>query len=293
VFTRSRGESRAPRVLPTAPAVVSSERLAGTPTTVTVPGRVSLADIEQTLSVLHAMRGLIVIDLSTALSAPLEHCKIVATSWPSGHPAPSAPHTRLAILVRFEHWALIRNLVIHELELLATKGVEAILCCEEQRWDQWFTEGRIVHDVERVLRTLSALVERQPAGPSCRWRILLEAAASLLDGSPPDALCELARIGLACGSIDEALHFANEAIRVAPGGSVLECRALRLLGAAMIKRDWRVGVSAIEDALGMAIRMAAEATDARRELALHELRLCERAIAEAVAQLGDGDGGGN
>ncbi|MGH2907020.1 MAG: tetratricopeptide repeat protein [Solirubrobacterales bacterium] len=249
-------------------------------------GDQSPTELEQALLLLHDLRGLLVLDLTMAQSAPFEHCKVIATSWPSG-PSPPTPHTRLAILVRFEHWALLRPLLTTELALLATKGVEAVVCYEELRWQEWFLTGEIVHDVERVLHTLRALVERprnegtDPL-PLSHWKIVLATAASLLDGSSPEALCELTRIALDCGANAEALEFANEAGRVADKGSVLECRALRLLGMAMMRQGLASGAQAVEDALNLAVAMGAklEAAEALNELGLHDLQRGKRHAAE-------------
>ena len=277
-----------PTVLAVA-AMVSSEAI-DTPRIVTVPAQVGPTDIELALSLLHEPRGVWVLNLSAAPSAPFEHCKVVAASWPS-RPATRTPYTRLAILVKFEHWAIMRGLITAELALLATKGVEALLCYEEQRWDQWFLAGAIVHDVPRVLSTLSVLVERQRAHgtdaltPS-HWRFVLAAAVSLLDGSPPETLCELARIAFACGANEQALDFANEAVRVAPKASVLECRALRLVGVAMMRQGLSSGVQALEDALDLAVSLGAtrEAAAALNDLGLHELKRGERHAAESRLQ---------
>lgn len=268
-------------------AVVSSETPVDTPRAVARGKASSPAELEQTLSLLHGLGGLLVLDLTAARSAPLEHCRVTATSWPSSS-APVTPHTRLAILVRFEHWALLRPLVTEELALLATKGVEALLCYDEQRWDEWFLAGAVVHDVERVVRTLSALAEHQESqgtdslAPS-HWRIVLVTAASLLDGPHPETLCELARIALACGANEQALEFANEAVRVANKGSVLECRALRLVGVAMMRHGLGSGAQALEDALDLAVSMGAtrEAAAALNDLGLHELKCGERHAAES------------
>lgn len=276
---------RRPRVL-VVDTVVSSEAI-GTPKIVTMPAQVGPADIDRALSLLHEPRGLWVLNLSAAPSAPFEHCKVIATSWPS-RPATSTPYTRLAILVRFEHWAIMRGLIIAELALLATKGVEAVLCYEEQRWDQWFLAGAIVHDVPRVLRTLSALVERQrthdtDALTPSHWRFVLAAAESLLDGSAPEARCELAGIALACGANEQALDLANEAVRVALKGSVLECRALRLVGVAMMRQGLSSGAHALQDALDLAVSLGAtrEAAAALNDLGLHELKRGERHAAQS------------
>ena len=253
-------------------AVVSSETPPGTPRrTVTTPTQISPADIEQTVSLLHDLGGLLVIDLSGAVSPPLAHCEMIATAWPSGT-ATSTP-TRLAILVKFAHWALLRTLLAPDIERLAGKGVEARLCYEEQRWEEWLREGRIVHDVGRVLNTLSELVERQRAEGTRQiqlphWKILLATAAALQDGSSPDELCELTRIALGCGANKEALDFADEVLRCVPKGSVLECRALRLLGVALLRQGFLSGVHALEDALHLATIAGAslEAAEARNEL---------------------------
>jgi hypothetical protein len=285
----SKRARRRPTALAVA-AVVSSETAAcnpRTPRTMAVGDRNSPTELEQALSLLHDLRGLLVLDLTAARSAPLEHCRVIATSWPSGT-APPTPHTRLAILVRFEHWALLQPLVTEEFALLATKGVEALLCCEEQRWDEWFLAGAVVHDIERVVRTLSALAEHQESQgtdsltPS-HWRIVLTTAASLLDGPHPETLCELARVALACRANEQALEFANEAVRVANKGSVLECRALRLVGAAMMRQGLGSGAQALEDALDLAVSMGAthEAAAALNDLGLHELKCGARHAAES------------
>jgi len=142
--------------------------------------------------------------------------------------------------------------------------------------------------VERVLGTLGALLQRQQsqgsdAIPPSEWNILLDTAASLLDGSPPAGLCELTRIALGCGAHEMALDLAKRALRVVDRESVLECRALRLLGAAMLRSGIASGAGAIQDALTLAITQGAnlEAAEALNELGLHELRLGERAAAES------------
>lgn len=275
-----------PTALATA-ALVSSEAPARRTSTAPVPVPISPSDIEQTLALLADLGGLLVLDLSGTPSPPLEHCKVIATSWPS--PSVQPPHTRLAIVMKFEHWALLRTVLADELALLKTKGVDAILFYEEQRWDEWFLQGKIVHDVSRVLRTLGALdesrqVEGRGALPASHWKILLATAASLLEGSPPDLLCELTRIALSCGANEEALDFANEAASSAPRGSVYECRALRLLGVVMMRQGLlRAGPHAIEDALDLAISIGAnvEAAEAMNQLGLYELARGERDAAES------------
>lgn len=251
-------------VMPTAP-----QAPLGMPTrTAALPAHFNEADIEQAVSLLQAAGGLLVLDLCEATYPPLERCTAIASTWPSER-VTSTPHTRLAILVKFEHWVLMRSLLASELALLATKGVQAVLCYEEQSWDAWFLRGQIVHDVARVLPTLRGLVERQsnPVPPS-HWRLLLTTAASFLDGSQPGALCELARIALDCGANQEALDFANEAAEWANQRSVLECRALRLLGVAMMRQGLGSGAHAIEDAFNLALDIGAttEAAEALQEL---------------------------
>jgi len=268
-------------------AVVSSETPAGAPRETAT---ISPNDIEQTVALLHDLRGLLVLDLTQVSSPPLEHCRVLATSWPSDPAAPTH-RRRLVILVKFEHWVLLRTVLTAELELLATKGVEALLCYEEQHWDDWCLEGRIVHNVERVLRTLSALVERQRsestgALPASHWKILLATTASILDGSSPDELCELTRIALGCGANEEALDLANEAVRYARKGSLLACRALRLLGVAMMRQGLGSGAHALRDALDLAVAIGAnlEAAAVLNELGLHYLSRGERDEAESQLQ---------
>jgi hypothetical protein len=252
--------------------------------TALLPARSNQADIEQAVSLLQDAGGLLVLDLCEAASPPLESCMAIARIWPAG--GGTVLHTRLAILVKFEHWALMRTLLTTELALLDAKGVQALLCYEEQPWETWFLRGRIDHDVARVLPTLRGLVERRSNPiPALQWKLLLTTAASFLDGPRPGVLCELTRIALDCGANQEALDFANEAVVRARKESVLACRALRLLGVAMLRQGLGSGAHAIEDAFkaALAIGATAEAAEALNELERN--RLPDGKYAAALAPI--------
>lgn len=194
---------------------------------------------------------------------------------------------RLGVVLRFDHWALLRDIGDAHLSSLRARGVDARLFYEEQaRTDLiggWFASGVCEHHPEGILQTLR---RAQPAPLS---PVVLEAAAaviydSLERGASVSLLIELARVAFASGATIKALSFAREAlVRLGPAVTVERFRALRVLGLATMREGMAAAAAYILDgAVLLAVELDAieEAADLLRQLGCCELDAGNDAAAE-------------
>src|SRR5262249_9794182 len=160
----------------------------------------------------------------------------LARSW---H-APRGAVTHLAIVLRYERWAVLHEVGARRLRALAERGVEVAIFYEQQMPDveQWFVSGRVVHDhLDAVLARLQkqSLVSRT-WWPS--WSAVLDFTALLVRrfaarDQIADLLIELAAVAQALGDTDGATNatkYAEAALHeIGDAPCAARCRALRVL----------------------------------------------------------------
>ncbi|MEO7733981.1 MAG: hypothetical protein ABIY55_23660, partial [Kofleriaceae bacterium] len=258
------------------------DRVVTVPSAIAVPQTFCERDYDALLQALSSP-GPKLLDLSAARSIRLDLFTALASRWtPNPELVP-----RLAIVLRFEHWAVLRETASFQLAPLHARGVEAAIFYREQtladRLLPWFERGEATHNVAAVLCTLRRW-QPSPLSP-----VVLEAVAALVNeavagGAPASYIVELASISLASGANVQSLRFAREALmQLGEVASVQRFEALRVLGLALMSEGKVVGATGILDgAIAMAISIGAmeDAADLLRRLGSGELDRGELSRAE-------------
>ena len=262
------------------------------PADIARPGRQVVLDVAPTFGPKHFARlnvelqaagDALVLNLCSAMVVLPSFFVLLASSWKM-NPASRTP-VRLAIRLTFDQWSGLRNMVAEPLAILGAKGVTARLFYEEQDHLPWFQGLKVPHSPEAVIRKLGTRPNQSP-----RWPELLESVATLFyenrsHAPSAEPLTALAEIALSHGAHDKAIAFADEALLHMPDVQTpLRCRALRILGSAMLKQGWtNPGLAVLQDSASMSGDAAVdrERAHALHELGLHALRHANYAEAEA------------
>lgn len=205
--------------------------------------------------------------------------------------APRGRVDRLAILLGFEHWTVLRNVAARRLSALADHGIAIEIFYAQQlgNLQEWFAGGVVRHD--RLRDVITWLRTEWCPGPI--WPTVLRCTASLIQAHAehdevPEMLLELAAIARSIRWTDGAEQAAEHA-RAALGWigdqpSRTRCCALRALGAATLAVGHTApGLALLETAITTAImlRDRIEEGSARAEMGFHALRCGRVARAEA------------
>lgn len=154
----------------------------------------------RTFAALQAAPGAKVLDLSAARRLSLELFDRLASAWV----VPCDRVGKLAIVVSFEHWVLLRASAVEALRPIAALGTAVELFYEEQAWGgqirTWLTTGAFVHNVGAAIATLTMNWR-----PSPSWPLVIDALTHLVRISLgadaiPIQLVEIAGLALSCGS---------------------------------------------------------------------------------------------
>ena len=165
---------------------------------------------------------------------------------------------RLGILVSFERWVMLRETALAALQPLIARGIRIEVFYAEQasggHLGEWFTCGRVVHDVAAVIATLA---ERGQPGPS--WQIVLDTLSRLARFHTsaverPALLIDIAELALSCGGAEQAAMLAREALYDLPEKArAMQSKALCELSAALMDLgETAAGVSVLDEAIAMA-----------------------------------------
>jgi hypothetical protein len=187
----------------------------------------------------HAMQttGVKILDV-TAASADavgVDFFEELARAWC----APVGCVPRVAVVLPFDRWTLLRETVAPCSVALARMGTELVLFYQEQgslALAQWLTDGGIRHDVERAVRSLL----HDSWTPRAAWPQVVAAAADLVRReAPPEhiprLLACLSAIALGCGDPQIAEPLAHDAlVRAGAKSSAPRALALRTLGSIRI-----------------------------------------------------------
>ena len=172
---------------------------------------------------------------------------------------------RLAIVLSFERWVLLRNVALASLQPLAVRGVRFEVFYAEQasagHVAEWFAHDRFVHNLRAAIATLGAVWQ-----PSANWPLVIDTLAGLSRaytpaGELPDLLTRIAALALSCGGAVEAATLAGEALLYLPeSASATRSQALRELGTALICQEQTAdGLALLDQAFAVAAE--AEAPD--------------------------------
>lgn len=179
--------------------------------------------------------------------------------------AESGAVPRLAILLSFERWVMLRDAALASLQPLAARGVRVEVFYAEQAaagfLADWFGHGRILHNVRGVIATLT-----RRWYPSPSWRTVIDTLGRLVRactpaGELPAVLTQIAALALSCGGAVEAAALAREALLHLPeSASATRSQALRMLGTALICQEQTTAGLVILDQ-AFAVAAEAEAPD--------------------------------
>ncbi len=204
-------------------------------TTVRVAPEFSPRDYPATFAALQAPTGSKLLDLVPARLLCADLFDELAGAWAAGRE--TVP--RLAILLSFERWVMLREAALAQLQPLAARGVRVELFYAEQSsagyLDEWFTRGLITHD---VLAVVVALSKRHPS--AANRKAVIDALAWLARAHAPAhdlpaLLTEIAALSMTCGGAVEAEALTREALRYVPElPSAMRGQLLRELGAALL-----------------------------------------------------------
>ncbi len=170
---------------------------------------------------------------------------------------------RLAILLSFERWVMLRDTALAALQPLVARGVRVEVFYAEQASTgylaEWFTRGWVVHNVQAAIATLSARWY-----PAASWPMVIAALVRLVRAYAPAPelpalLTQIAALALSCGGAVEAEMLAREALYYLPETpSATRSQALRELGTALICQDQTPpGLAFLDQAFAMAVQAQA------------------------------------
>lgn len=184
-------------------------------------------------------------------------CADVFASLAHAWTAPPDVIPRVAIVMSFERWVLLRDAALAALQPLNERGIGVEVFYAEQAGylDSWFTYGQVVHNVPPVIATLAACWQPAPS-----WPTVIDALARLVRAYTaaaelPVLLTDVAALALSCGGADQAAMLAREALYYSSEvPSSTRSKALRELGAAMLAQGHTVaGLNLLDQAIEMAV----------------------------------------
>lgn len=184
---------------------------------------------------------------------------------------------RLAIVLSFERWVMLRDTALTALQPLVGRGLRVEVFYAEQAsagyLGEWFTGDWIVHDVRAAIATLA-----KRGRPVASWKIVIDALARLARSHAPAhelpaRLTEIAALALTSGGAVEAETLAREALLYLPeSSSPTRSQVLRELGTALLcQGQSAAGLALLDQAFTMAMKVDAPDVGAS---ALYHSGLC-------------------
>lgn len=154
--------------------------------------------------------------------------------------APRGAVHRLAIVLRYDCWAVLHDVAARRLRALADRDVEVAILYEQQMSgvEHWCVGGPIVHDQLGAVLVWLRQQSRSSRPSSPSWRAVLAATADLIrrfadHDQVADLLIELAAIARKLGgdlAVKNAAEYAEAALRAAGDTPCsTRCEALRAL----------------------------------------------------------------
>jgi tetratricopeptide (TPR) repeat protein len=238
--------------------------------TVRVAPAFSSGDYAPTFAALQMPPSDKLLDLTAARMLSADVFEQLARAWTA--PADAVP--RLAILVTFERWVMLRTAAVAALQPVARRGIQVEVFYTEQAWSGqlpvWFVHGQVVHNVRAAIMTLVARWH-----PSATWPAVIDTLAQMVRDhvyadERPALLTEVAALALSAGGAEQAAALAREALAyLRPVPSATRSQALRELGAALLSQgQTAAGLTFLDQAI--------EIASAARASTIGASALCQR-----------------